>query len=84
MSVLTLKKRSGFFDSQEAVDIKEKLQYMVTSGLYNTVSGYTANGELYPDHLMPFVDKHMNYLHANPKLDAEMYLTNLRLKTRIR
>jgi len=80
----TQKKRSGFLNSPEAKEIKLKLQHMVASGVYNTNSSYTANGFQYPDHLMPFVDKHLNYLNANPKLDAKMYLTNLRLMTRIR
>ena len=79
-----LKTRSGFFDSEQAKDIKQKLQYMMTSGLYNTVSSYTINGLRYPDNLIPFVDKHMNYLNSHPKLDAGMYLANLRLMTRIR
>ena len=74
--------RTGFFASQEAAEIKQELQHMVASGLYNTSSSYSANSVLYPDHLIPFVDKHMNYLNSNPKLAAQMYLKNLRLKTR--
>jgi hypothetical protein len=80
----SLKKRSQFFDSQEAAEIRQKLQLMVSSDLYNTVSSFTVNEGQYPDNLMPFLDKHMNYLNAHPKLDAGMYLANLRLMTRVR
>ena len=80
----TLKSRSGFFESVEAEGIRQQLEHMMTSGQYNTTSSYTANGIQYPDNLMPFVDKHMNYLNSHPKLDAGMYLTNLRLMTRTR
>ena len=79
-----LKTRTNFFASEEAEEIKRTLQKMVESGVYNTASSYTANSYEYPDNLMPFVDKHMNYLNAHPKLDAGMYITNLRLMTRIR
>ena len=78
-----LKTRSGFFESEEAKDIRQKLQAMTSSSLYNTASTYTTNGLQYPDNLIPFIDKHMNYLYSHPMLDTEMYLTNLRLMTRI-
>ncbi len=78
------KKRSGFFDSEEGKAIRQKLQYMTTDKTFNTLSSYTADSELYPDSKMPFVDKHMNYLNAHPELDSQMYIANVRLKTRIR
>ena len=79
-----LKKRSRFFDSQEAEDIRQKLQNMASSDLYNTQSSFTIDDTQYPDNLMPFLDKHMNYLNNHPALDPSMYLANLRLMTRIR
>ena len=82
--MLTQKTRTGFFESEEAKVIRQELQDMMISGKYHTPSSYTTNGMQYPDNLIPFVDKHMNYLNAHPKLDAEMYLTNLRLMTRAR
>ena len=75
--------KSSFFDSEESKAIKQRLQLMADSVTYNTQSSYTANGLRYPDNLLPFVDKHMNYLSAHPQLDAGMYLRNLRLMTRI-
>lgn len=80
----TLTKRTDFFESEEAKEVKQKLQLMVASGLYNTTSSFTTNGFQYPDKLMPFIDKHMNYLNSHPKLDSDKYLANLRLMTRIR
>ncbi|MFI5271078.1 MAG: hypothetical protein ACHQT9_03480 [Candidatus Saccharimonadales bacterium] len=80
----TLKSRSGFFETEEAKDIQEKLQHMMSSNLYNTESSFTSNGYQYPDNQIPFVDKHMNYLNSHPKLDTGTYLANLRLMTRRR
>jgi hypothetical protein len=78
------KTRTKFFESTEANDIRQILQQMAGSSLYNTLSSYTTHGTQYPNNLIPFVDKHMNYLNNHPKLDAEMYLANLRLMTRAR
>lgn len=78
------KKRIHFLESQEAVDIRQKLQLMTSSDLYNTASSFTVDGIQYPDNLIPFLDKHMNYLNNHPLLDSGMYLANLRLITRIR
>jgi hypothetical protein len=82
--VATFKKRSDFFDSEEGVDIREQLRLMTTDNKYNTTSTFSTNNELYPDNLIPFVDKHMNYLNVHPKLDATQYLANIRLMTRVR
>lgn len=81
---MQIKKRVYALGAEEEQEIREALGQMVLSSSYNTSSGYTANSTVYPDGLMPFVDKHMRYLDANPKLDAHMYLANLRLKTRVR
>jgi hypothetical protein len=80
----TLKKKSRTFDAEETADIKKELERMVTSDLYNTESSFTANETQYPDNLIPFLDKHMNYLNAHPSLEVSKYIANLRLMTRIR
>jgi hypothetical protein len=80
----TLKIRKNFLDSEEAKDIAQVLNHMMSSSLYNTEPSYIANGFQYPDNLMPFVDKHLTYLNSHPKLDAKMYMANLRLITRVR
>lgn len=78
------KKRVYKRGAEEEQEVRDALHQMVLSSLYNTSPGYTANSAVYPDGLMPFVDKHMKYLDTYPKLDAHVYLANLRLKTRLR
>lgn len=78
------KRQRDFLDSEQGKGIRHILQQMEADSGYNTVSSYSANSTDYPDNLMPFVDKHLNYLLAHPKLDTTQYIANLRLKTRIR
>jgi hypothetical protein len=79
-----VKKKNNFFDSQEGYETKRVLEAMVEDGRYNTASSYSAKIETYPDNLMPFVDKHMEYLNAHPSTNPSHYLANLRLMTRLR
>lgn len=76
------KKLVYLFGSKQEEDVRQELRRMVLNDSYNTTSSYTPNSIEYPDGLIPFVDRHMRYLHANPKLDVWMYLANLRLMTR--
>lgn len=80
----SFKKRSDFLDSEEGRDIKQKLQRMAVDGSYNTASSYSSNSIQYPDNLISFVDKHMNYLNNHPKVEADKYIANLQLMTRVR
>ena len=77
------RKRVYTLGVEEEQEIRNALHQMVQDGSFNTKPAYTANSAAYPDGLMPFVDKHMSYLDANPELDAYKYLANLRLKTRV-
>ena len=61
-----------------------ELQEMDACDAYNTQPSYRANTLLYPTNLVPFVEKHMFYLHDRPKVDPEYYIANLRLITKIR
>ena len=79
-----LKQRRGFLDSEEGQAVKRTLQSMTKDSQYNTAPTYHPDAIKYADHLIPFVDKHINYLNAHPRLDARMYLSNVRLMTRIR
>lgn len=56
-----------------------KLKAMVVDDSLNTACSYSANTELYPDNQIPFVEKHMAYLVAHPKVNSQYYLANLRL-----
>ena len=78
------KTRSQFFTTEEGVHVEEELRAMVADERYNTDSSYSPNLDLYPDNLIPFVEKHKAYLMADPALNAETYLANLRLMTKHR
>lgn len=78
-----LKKRVDFYDSAEGVYAEEVLRSMLSNEAYDTSSTYTTNTDDYPDHRIPFVDKHMQYLSNHPKLDINHYLSNLRMIARV-
>lgn len=80
----TYSKKADFFETPEGVRARQILIAMAADAGYTTVSSYSANSELYPDHKIPFVEKHMEYLRAHPATDPEHYLSNLRLMTRLR
>lgn len=80
----TNKKIPSYFDSHDAQEIISLLQHIAGSHLYNTGPSYSADAVRYPDNLIPFVDKHMNYLRVHPKLDPHQYLANIRLMTRVK
>ena len=80
----TLKKRISFFESEEGTRVHQTLHLMTQDPIYNTEASYSANATVYPDNLIPFVDKHMNYLNTHPAVDPYNYISNLRLKTKSR
>ena len=81
---MSLKKPSPFLLTDEGIAAREALERLANDLAFNTPSSYSANSTLYPDNTQPFVEKHMAYLVAHPTLDPEHYVSNLRLKTRIR
>lgn len=78
------KTRKQFFETVEGLEIKQALEQMVADSKFNTLPSYSANAALYPDNLMPFVDRHMNYIMCHPRLEAKKYLANVKLVTRLR
>lgn len=80
----TYKRKEDFFTTEVGIEIRNMLQAMNRDESYNTESGYSSNSELYPDHLIPFVEKHMDYIRNHPSTDPHHYLSNLRLMTKIR
>lgn len=80
----TQTKRKSFLDSAEGVRILEVLTKMSEDTIYNTEASYSANTDQYPNNLIPFVDKHMNYLYVHPSVNIEHYVSNLRMMTRLR
>lgn len=77
-------KKSNFHESDEGLEAREILVAMVEDNSYNTPTTYCTNEDLYPDHRMSFVDQHMEYLRSHPSVSTKHYLSNLRLRTRIR
>jgi hypothetical protein len=65
-------------------EVLQKLEALHQDPKYITKPAYGANVELWPDHSVPFVDSHLRYLKAHPKLLPEHYLANLRLMLRKR
>ena len=78
------KKRPDFYNSDEGIAVANTLREMAGDTAFLTDSSYTANSTMYPDNLIPFVKKHMDYLNAHPSTNPQQYLANLRLMTRIR
>ena len=79
----TYKKKPNFFSSEEGLLAWQALEDMVGNDLYHTEPSYSANAMLYPDNLIPFIDKHMVYMRDHPNIDPQLYLSNLRLMTRV-
>lgn len=78
----TVNKKPNFSETEEGIAIQQRLKDMMNDATYNTTSTYSANTQVYPDNLIPFVNKHMDYLKAHPAMDPQQYLSNLRLMSR--
>lgn len=68
---------------QEA-EIIEKLKAMEQDPAMVTNSAFRANSEVWPDHTISFVDLHLAYIKQHPQTNPSHYLSNLRLKLRLR
>lgn len=71
-------------DETELAEVKIRLEAMDKDPTFVTNDTYRADAEKWPDHRISFVDKHIAYLRANPSINAEDYLSNLRLRSRAR
>lgn len=80
----TYKRKIDFFETEQGVEVKETLRAMDADNTFNTRSSYISNTELYPDNMIPFVEKHMDYIRSHPMMNPKHYVANLRLTTRIR
>ena len=78
------KQQNDFIKSQAGLEARQLLEEMVLDDSYNTEPSYTANTAVYPDNLIPFVDKHMNYLCTHAIINPQLYLSHLRLMTRVK
>lgn len=80
---MATQKKVNFLETPEGLEAARVLRLMVEDASYNTEPSYSANTGLYPDNLIPFMDKHMNYLCSHPATNPRLYLSNLRLMTRL-
>jgi len=80
----TYKKKVDFFTTREGTEFVQALTELAADNGYNTEPGFSANTELYPDHNVPFVNKHIDYFRNHSAIDPQHYLSNLRLMTRKR
>lgn len=78
------KRRQNFFISSEGLKFAQVLKAMAADSNFITDPSYSANTIMYPDHLIPFVNKHMDYISCHPETDPWQYLANLRLMTRVK
>ena len=81
---MSYKKRTNFLDTEEAQVVKIELQEMLKNPKYATKDSYSADVVKYPSHSVGFVDKHMDYLQKHPNVNADYYLANLKLISKIR
>lgn len=70
--------RQNFLDSSDAEAVREILIDMTKSSVYKTTTS------LGVDDPKQFVEKHLDYLSLHTNIDPEQYLSNLRLKSKIR
>ena len=77
------KKNSSIASNEEMMLIRETLELMVQDASYNTKPSFSANTERYPDNLIPFIDKHLDYLMTHKSVNPQQYISNLRLMTRL-
>lgn len=63
-------------------EIITALKGMVLDPNMITRPSFRANSALWPDHKIPFIDAHLQYLKNHPNLNPEHYLANLRLMIR--
>lgn len=77
-------KTRDFLSSKIGLETREKLRAMQSDATFSTADSYTPNTTMYPDNVLSFVDKHMDYLSTHLEVNVQTYLANLRLKTRVR
>ncbi len=75
--------RKDFDSTLEGKDARIRLKQIVDCKMHNTAPSYSANTLQYPDNLIPFIDKHMNYLIKHPLLEYGKYIANIKLMTKV-
>lgn len=71
-----------FRASDEGKWCQQTLIDMEKDPAFHTETTFTSDGEHFPDHRMPFVTTHMNYLIKHHDVNPRHYISNLRLRSR--
>ena len=77
MRVLTSEE---FLKTDAGTHAVSELQRMLNSSVYSTQSSYDASA----DCPLAFIDRHINYLAKHPYVSPVVYITNLRVMTKLR
>lgn len=80
----TTRTKIDYFNSEEGTRIRQALLTMERDISYHTNAGYSANAAAFPTHEVPFVQKHLMYLNDHQNVNADGYLSNLRLMLKVR
>lgn len=78
-----LKSRSEFIKTEEFIETQKSLLEMTKDTSFNTVSCYSPNIAKYPNNSMSFAEKHIEYIISHPDINLRIYISNLKLMTRI-
>jgi hypothetical protein len=68
----------------DEIQLTATLQAMQDDPSFITQTAYRANTVLWPENTITFIDIHLAYLRAHPKVDTSIYISNLRLRLRKR
>lgn len=71
--------REQFLKTEIGLKTKTELQHMVKSASYNTREAYDAT----VGSRQTFINRHINYLVKHPGLSPAVYLSNLRVMTKV-
>lgn len=74
-------KMKNYMQEEEVI---QELRLMLRDDAFRTEPGYSIDTEVYPDHVVPFIEEHTRYLKKHPQVNPAHYLSNLRLMLKIR
>ncbi len=72
-------KEEGYINNVREDEIVAALGILEANASYLTNPIYQGNVEKWPNHQIPFIDYHINYLKRQPTLNPYHYISNLKL-----
>jgi len=76
------KQQDGFINNIAEDKIIDSLKSLESNPAYLTEPAYRGNIDKWPTHQISFIEFHIGYLKANPALNPQHYINNLRLMLR--